>query len=117
MPPKVSGNLSTASRVTHVDCVLQVKLFGKHREIVGVGVHVIAVPGLCGTAVPSPIVRDAPITTLAEEQHLSVPVVCGERPAVPEHDGMALSPVLLVNLCTAFGCDSGRHELLFVSCF
>src|SRR6266851_3052749 len=117
MPPNVTGNLSAASGVTHVDCVLQVKLFGKHREIVGVGVHVIAVPGLCGTAVPSPIVRDDPITTLAEEQHLSVPVVCGERPAVTEHDGLALSPVLVVNLRTVFGGNGGHNGLLLVICF
>src|SRR5216684_1674457 len=117
MPPKVSGYLSAASGVTHVDCVLQVKLFGKHREIVGVGVHVIAVPGLCGTAVPSPIVRDDPITTLAEEQHLSVPVVCGERPAVTEHDGLALSPVLVVNLRTVFGGNGGHNGLLLVIFF
>src|SRR5216683_247662 len=91
-----------------MDCVLQVKFFRESREIVGVGVHVVTVPRLGGTAVPSPIMRDDSIALLAEEQHLSVPVIRGERPAVTEHYGLALAPVLVVNLCAVF-CRDRRH--------
>src|SRR6202023_1040885 len=109
MPPNVTGNFSAAGGMAHMDCVLQVKLFGEGCEIVGVGVHVITIPRLGGTAVPSPVMRDDSIALLAEEQHLSVPVVGGERPTVTEHDGLALSPVLVVNGCSVFRCN-GWHR-------
>jgi hypothetical protein len=60
-----------------MDCILQVKLFCESRKIVGVGVHVVPVPCLGGTAVPSPVVGNDSKTLLAEEQHLSVPVIGG----------------------------------------
>jgi len=65
-----------------MDCVLQAELFSQSREIVGVSVHLVAIPRLGGTAVPSPVMSDDSIALLAEKQHLSVPVVGGERPAV-----------------------------------
>src|SRR5438552_15160270 len=93
-----------------MNCVLQVEFFRQSGEIVGVGVHLVTIPCLGGTTVPSPVMRDDSIALLAEEQHLSVPIVRSERPAVTEHYGLALSPVLVVNLCAVFCCDS-RHEI------
>src|ERR1700722_6016075 len=110
MPPNVAGNFSATGGVTHVDCVLQIELFCEGGKIVGVGVHLVAIPSLRGTTVASPVMRDHAITALAEEQHLAVPVVRSERPAVTEHDGLACSPVLIVNLRTVFRGD-GRHCL------
>src|SRR6202050_2804456 len=103
MPADVAGNFSAASRVADVDCVPEVELFGEGREIVRIGIHVVAVPGLGGTAGPSPRGRYDPIAPLAEKHHLGVPVVRGERPAVAEHDGLACSPVLVENMRTIFG--------------
>src|ERR1700733_14657362 len=108
MPADVAGNFSAAGRVTDVDCVLEVEIFGEGREIVRVGIHVVAVPGLGGTAVASPVGRYDSITPLAEKHHLGVPVVRGERPAVAEHDGLACSPVLVENLRTIFGGNCGH---------
>src|SRR5260370_26895554 len=99
-----------------MDCVLQVKFFRESREIVGVGVHVVTVPRLGGTAVPSPIMRDDPIALLAEEQHLSVPVIRGKRPAMTEHYGLALSPVLVVDGRTVFCRERGHKDLPWL-CF
>src|SRR5213080_2300748 len=110
MPSNVTGDFSATGGVAHVDSVLQVKLFSEGCEIVGISVHVVAIPRLGGTTVPSPVMRDDSIALLAEEQHLSVPIVRSERPAVTEHYGLALSPVLVVNLCAVFCCDS-RHEI------
>ncbi len=109
MPPDVTGNFSAAGGVANVDCVLQIKLFGEGREIVGIGVHVVAVPGLGGAAVPSPVMRDDAKTLLAEEQHLSVPVVRGKRPAVTEYDGLSGAPVFVVDLRSVFHSDC-RHD-------
>src|SRR6266849_2250735 len=72
-------------------------------------IHVMAVPGLAGTPVPPPVVSNHAIATLAEEQHLCVPIVGRERPAVTEDYWLALSPVLVVNLRTIFRSDR-RHE-------
>ena len=70
MPADVARNFAAAGGVAYVDCILQIELFGEGSEIVGVGVHVVAVPGLRGTAVAAPVVRDDPIAALAEKQHL-----------------------------------------------
>src|SRR5258708_8502808 len=91
-----------------MDCVLQVKFFRESREIVGVGVHVVTVPRLGGTAVPSPVMRDDSIALLAEKQHLSIPVIRGERPAMTEHYGLSRAPVLVENLRAVF-CSERRH--------
>ena len=90
-----------------MDRVLQVKLFRKGCEIVGISVHIVAVPGLGGTAVTAPVSRDDSIATLPEEQHLSVPVVRREWPAVAEHDGLARSPVFVVDLRPIFRSNFG----------
>src|ERR1700688_510127 len=116
MPSDVTGNFSAASGMTHVDCILQIKFFRKGGEIVGVGVHFVAVPRLVGATVPSPVMRDDSVALLAEEQHLSVPSICVERPPVTEHYGLALSPVLVINLCAIFSVDS-RHGFLSFSLF
>src|SRR6266849_1954642 len=99
--------------------IFQVKLFSQSREIVRISVHIVTVPRLGGTAVPAPVMRDDSIALLTEKQHLSVPVVRGKRPAVTEHNGLALSPVLVVNL-RAVSCRDRRHKgfslVVTVSC-
>src|SRR5579862_5000763 len=109
MPPDIPRNFAAARGVAHMDRVLQIKLVSKGCEIVSIRVHVVAVPGLGGAAVPAPVMRNNAIATLAEKQHLSIPVVRGERPAVAEHDRLARSPVLVENLCSIF-CRDRRHE-------
>src|SRR5882724_10993539 len=97
-----------------MDSVLQVELFSQGREIVGVGVHLITIPRLCGTTMTSAVERDDAIAVLAEEQHLCVPVVCGERPAMTENHRLSFAPVLVVNLCAVFCRDRGHDILSFV---
>src|SRR5216683_1546322 len=58
---------------------------------------------------------DHPIALLAEVQHLSVPVVRGERPPVTEHYGLAFSPVLVVNPCAVFCGDRGHGIFSFLT--
>ena len=52
------------NRVTHVE------LLGERRQIISVGVHVVAVPGLARTPVPATVMRDAPIAVRGQEEHL-----------------------------------------------
>jgi hypothetical protein len=49
-----------------------------------------------------------------EEQHLGVPVVRLQRPAVAEHDRLTLPPILVEDLDAVFGRDGGHDLLLFV---
>src|ERR1700759_4473476 len=82
-----------------MDGVMQVKL-GRHRsQVVGVVVHVVTVAGLRGAPVSAPVMGDNPVAVMQEEQHLGVPVVGRERPAVAEDNRLSRAPVLVENLC------------------
>lgn len=94
-----------------MNCVLEVKFFCERCEIVGIGIHVIAIPGLSGTAVTAPVMRDDSIAPLSEKHHLCVPVVRSEGPSVTEHDWLTFSPIFVVNLRTVVRFDC-RHGLL-----
>src|ERR1700689_2561497 len=59
----------------------------------------------------APIVGDHAISVAEEEQHLRIPIVRGEWPAVAEHDRLPATPIFVVNLHAIRGCDSG-HVLL-----
>ena len=85
----VTRDLAAAGRMADVDGVLQIQCFHERGEIVGIGVHVVAVPRLTGSAVAAAIVRDAAVAVEAEEDHLVFPGVGAERPAVAEDDGLS----------------------------
>src|ERR1700722_570875 len=115
MAADVTSNFSAPGGVAHMDGVLQVKLFSESGKIVGVRVHIVAVPGLGGTAGASPVMSNDAIPALTEEKHLSIPVIGGERPPVTEHYGLARSPVLVENLGTVFG-PNGTHGIVCLDC-
>jgi hypothetical protein len=70
-----------------MDRVLQVEVFDQRREVVGVSVHLVAVPRLARTAVAAPIMRGASVAACGEKQHLVFPRVSAQRPSVAEYDG------------------------------
>ena len=69
-----------------VDGVVEIEMGSQRGEVVGVMVHVVAVAGLGRASVPSPVVSDDAVAMLEEEQHLGVPIVAREGPAVAEND-------------------------------
>src|SRR5918996_6221885 len=97
MPAEITHHLAAAGRMADVNCILQVEMVGDGFEIVGIVVHVVAAAGLSRTAVAAPINSDDPITLGEKEQHLRVPVVRAEWPAVAEHDGLSLAPVFVID--------------------
>src|ERR1700733_4370586 len=117
MPPNVTGNFSAAGGVAHMDRIFQVELFSQRCEIVSVRVHIVAIPRLVGTAVPSSVGSDDSIAALAEKQHLSVPVVRGERPAMTEHNRLSRAPILVVNLRTIFRGNRWHRFSPYVAVF
>src|SRR6266851_1163181 len=113
MSTEVACDFTSTGRVPHMDRVFQVKLLGELREIIRVGVHVVAVPSLRGTAVASPVVGDDAISELPEEQHLGVPVVRRQRPAVAENYWLPLPPVLVEDCRAIFGRNRCHRKLSF----
>src|SRR5438034_754973 len=56
------------------------------------------------------IMRDHPEALVQEEEHLRVPVVGAERPAMMEDDrlGVLWAPVLVIDFGVVFGCDDAH---------
>jgi hypothetical protein len=107
MPGHIAGHLAAAGAVADVHGVAQVQVLG-HREGVGrVVVHVMAFADLGRAAVAAAVVRHHAEAALDEEQHLRVPVVAAQRPAVVEDDGLGVlgAPVLVEDLGAVGGGD------------
>ena len=51
----------------------------------------------------APVMRHDAIAVLKEKRHLVVPVIGRQRPAVAEHNGLTLAPVLVKDLDAVFG--------------
>src|SRR5262245_59926529 len=102
-PPPVECPMWTASRRPR--CSTTVATVG------GIVVHVVAVADLARPAVAAPVMGDDAVALPEEEEHLGVPVVAAQRPAVVEHDRLRVprTPVLVVDLRPVFGGD-WRHS-------
>ena len=81
------------------------------RDVGGVVVHVVTVGYLCRAAMAAPIVGDNAIALIDEIEHLRIPVVGAEGPAMMEDDrlGVLRAPVLEVDFRAVFGRD-GAHD-------
>src|SRR2546422_673273 len=79
-------------------------------------IHVMAATGLGGTAMSAPVVGYDAIAVLEEEQHLRVPIIGRQRPAVAKHDGLTFAPVLVVDLRPIFrrNCRHVMFSFAFV---
>jgi hypothetical protein len=103
--------------MTNVHGVLQIKMGGQSREVVGIVIHVMAVAGLGGPAVASSVMGDNAIAMVEEKKHLRVPVIGRQRPAVAEDDGLSFAPVFIkdVNVSSVFFSNSYVwHKLLLL---
>src|SRR6202045_4797965 len=105
MPSQIAGYLAAASGMANMNGVLQVEMRGQRRQVIGIVIHVVTVAHLSGPAMASAVMRYDAITVLEEEQHLRVPVIGRQRPAMAEHDGLTIAPVLVKDLCAVSGCD------------
>ena len=112
VPGDVVHDFPAAGGVSDVDGVVKIEMSGHRGEIVGVVVHVVTVAGLGRPAVSPAVMGDDPVAVLEEEQHLGVPVVGGQRPAVAEDDRLARSPVLVEDLRAVCRGDRAHAFLL-----
>jgi hypothetical protein len=69
-------DLTATSRVPYVNCVFQIEVFSQFGEIVSIGVHVIAMPGLARAAVTAPIVSDTAVAPGRKKEHLVLKCIC-----------------------------------------
>ena len=72
--------------------VLDIERIQDGREVVGIMIHVVAVPRLVGPAMAAPVMSDHPEAAACQKEHLAVPGIRGQRPAVGEHDRSAGPP-------------------------
>src|SRR5260370_39189099 len=82
-------------------------------EIVGVGVHVIALPRLAGAAMTSTIMSDTAVALARQEEHLVFKSVAVQRIRMVKNDGLSFPPIFKVEFCAVFGGDSA-HGFLFI---
>ncbi len=97
MAPDVAGDFAAAGGVADERGVLEIERLDDGCKIVGIAVHVVPRRGLAGPAMAATVVRDHAEAVLREEQHLAVPSVGAQRPAVRERDDRAFAPVLVVD--------------------
>src|SRR5262245_814282 len=105
MTSDVPGDFTATGRVTHQRDVVEIEGLDDGGRIVGGAVHVVAGGGLAGPAVASPVMCDCAEAVLHEKQHLAVPCIGVQRPAVGEGDDGTLAPVLVVDLGAVLGGD------------
>src|ERR1700682_266194 len=86
--------------------------FDERREVVGISVHFISIPGLARSAMAAAVMRDTAETFVGQKNHLVFPGICAERPAMAENDGLSLAPVLVVDLRAVFGRDLRFEDYL-----
>jgi hypothetical protein len=94
VPTDVARDFSAAGGVPDQDRVPQLELFNEGGEIIGIGVHVVAVPGLARTAMATTIVSDRAISVGCKKDELLVPGVGIEGPAVPEDNRLPFAQSL-----------------------
>ena len=109
-------DFAAAGGMADMHRTLEIKMRRQRREVVGVVIHVVAVPDLARAAVAAPVMRDDAETVVHEEQHLRVPIVGRKRPAMAEHDRLPAAPILIEDLNAVLGGDR-RHCIDPFLCF
>jgi hypothetical protein len=73
--------------VAAMDGVLEVKMSGKRRQVVGVMIQVMPVTGLRRAAMSATVVSYDSIAVIEKKHHLRVPIIGRQRPAVAKTFG------------------------------
>src|SRR5207253_101720 len=80
----------------------------QRREVIGIGVHIVAMPGLARAAMAAAVMGDTAVAAGGQKEHLVLKGVCAQWPAVAEDDGLSTAPVLVVDLRAVLGSDRGH---------
>src|SRR6266702_2047257 len=96
--PQITGHLPAAHREADQSDITQVELRHELVQVLGEGVVVVPARRPAGPAEPSAVVCDDPVTCTEKRRDLSLPGCAAQRPAVDQHDGLAGSVILVVDL-------------------
>src|SRR5205085_339784 len=114
VPCQIVRYLAPAGGMADVNGILQAEMRGQSRKVVCIMVHVMALARLAGATVTTAIMGDHSIAVIWKEQHLRVPVIGRERPAMREHHRLTRTPILVINLGAVLGLDRWHYGY---SCF
>src|SRR6266853_3864528 len=98
MTAEIMHHLAAAGRMPDVNRILQIKMIGDGLQIIGIVVHVMSVAGLTRATMSAAISRNDAIAFAEEKEHLDVPVIGRERPAVTEDNRLSAAPVFIIDL-------------------
>src|SRR5882757_3009393 len=113
MTADVASDFTAACGMPNMNGVLEIELLDEFCEIVGVRVHVVAVPRLARTSVAAAVMSNASKATGGEIEHLVFERIGAERPAVAEDHRLPGAPVLVVDLCAVLGRNLAHGVLSF----
>src|ERR1035437_11121026 len=106
--PRISGH--AAREEADEDDTFQIELFDDIREVAGIGAHIVATPGLARPAMAATVMGNAAIAVGGQEQHLSLPAIRTEGPAMAEDHRLCCAPVLVIDLRTVFRSNRTNRE-------
>ena len=109
VPSEIVGDLAATGGMADVNGVLQIEMRRQRRQVIGIVIHVVAAAHLSGPAMASAVMSYDAIVVLEEEQHLRVPVIGREWPAVAEHDGLTFAPILIIDVDVSSVFFSGSY--------
>src|SRR5262245_31328711 len=96
---------AAACRVAYMYCVLEIEMFSKGRQVIRVVIHVVAITGLRGSPMPTPVVGYNAVPMIEEKKHVCIPVIGRKRPAVRKNNRLSGSPILVVNRSAILNCN------------
>src|SRR5262249_42378177 len=97
--------------------ISQIELFDHSGKVVGEPITCIAPPWIAGSAMSTPVERDATQSVASEMNHLILPKVGVKTPAMNEQDRSSTSPVTVVQTRTIVGwnktaCAASRLRVI-----
>src|SRR5215472_6776110 len=111
--PAVSRNVArdfaAARGMADMDGVAEIQMLDDRDCVGSVMVHVVSVGHLTRASVAAPVDSYNAVPLADKEQHLGVPVVGAERPAVVEDNRLAAAPVLVEDLDAVLGCNRAHN--------
>jgi hypothetical protein len=104
----IARHFTAAGGVANVYRVVQIQRFDKLRQVVGIGVHVVARPWLAGSAVAATVMGHAAVAAGGQKEHLVLKRIRAQRPTMTEDHRLPTTPVLIiyVDIAGVFLTDS-----------
>ena len=94
MPADGASNFAAAGGMADVDHVLEIEVRDQFGKVFGIGIKIVAMPGLAGAAMPATVMGDGAVAARGKKKHLVLEGIRAQRPAVAKHNRLSLAPVV-----------------------